>query len=440
MTEKCGFIDDIDITTEEIDRFTKAFKNDEFKKLFAEYCEEISDPANKRLYEQELTQLEAERGIEVTFINPEPGYVLKTTINGTDKAFINVAKCDKVGKPTSKCGQDADGHRGLNWSLPYTQSPPHRDIDKKGTLCVVYDVVFHSDTLHLAAKNDQFKKLVTDTACEAVRSAYNVLIDLINLKYPKIAFKGTARPTIIRKKSKNAPTEPIEPSPIDNIYPPLLVQEKPNVPSKKRSTNTRSAAQEAYTKPTYQLVHRKNVEYHELTNELDAKINAAIPNELVITIELPLIRSSDDVTLDVTSHKIFLISEKPAKYKLNVDLPYEVNELAGQAKFDKNKRRLVITLPVLRRREITITDLCHEDSGIELDRENSSSPKSNGHEADNEKSDEDTTYQKKCIVSKEMSKQVTASILPDVAQDQVSTFYPYNPIYMPLILLFDLGT
>lgn len=413
MTAKCGLVDDIDITTEEINRFTKAFKNDEFKKLFAEYCQEISDPANKRLYETELTQLEAERGIDVTFINPEPGYVLKTVVNGKEKAFINVAKCEKVGKPTSKCGEDADGHRGLNWSLPYTQSPPHKDVDKKGELCIVYDVVFHPDALHLAAKNAQFKRLVTDTACEAVRSAYNVQIDLVNLKYPKIAFKGTARPTIIRKKSKNQPTEPLEPSPIDTIYPPLQepMQNIQTTNNNHKRSNKTTAIDTTYTKPTYQLVHRKNIEYHEMTNELDAKINATIPNELVVTIGLPLIRSSEDVTLDVTSRKLFLISEKPAKYKLNVDLPYDVNELAGQAKFDKSKHCLVITLPVLRHNEIKITDLCHEDSGIELDRDTSCSPKNNGHEADNERSDEDNFIDQKSAVIK---------VLPDIIEDKVS--------------------
>lgn len=62
-------LNNLELTSEEMQRFTKAFRNDEFKKLFSDYCEEISDPANRKLYEKELTQLEAERGIDVTFVS-----------------------------------------------------------------------------------------------------------------------------------------------------------------------------------------------------------------------------------------------------------------------------------------------------------------------------------------------------------------------------------
>lgn len=361
MNENVG-LENIDITTEELQRFSKAFKNEEFKKLFADYCKEISDPANKRLYESELTQLEAERGIDLTFINPEPGYVIKTTLNGKEKVFINVAKCDKVGRPTSTCGRDASGHKGLQWSLPYTQSPLRKDIDNKGTVCAVYDVVFHPDALHLAEKNPKFRQLVTDTACDAVQSAFGVQLDLVNRKFPKIAFKGTARATIIRKKSENPPAD-IEPSPIDKIYPPLKndqqIASKPDKPSTPDQL-------EQYKVPTFKIVHRRNVEYHEMTSELDSKMNLTVPKELIVTVDLPLLRSAEEATLDVTPRKLYLVSESPAKYKLDVTLPYSVDELNGSAKFDKTKRRLIITLPVVHE-HLGLVNLCHSDSGVEID-------------------------------------------------------------------------
>lgn len=181
---------DLDITTDELNRFTKAFQSSEFKKLFAEYLQEINDPENRRLFENELTELEAERGIKVTFINPEPGYVIKTSVNGNQKAFINVAKCDRVKPPTSASGQNDVGQRGLHWTIPYTQSPARFDVDHSGAVCPVYDVVFHSDTLHLAGKNGQFRQLVTRTACEAVQQTHGVELDMANLKFPKLGYKG----------------------------------------------------------------------------------------------------------------------------------------------------------------------------------------------------------------------------------------------------------
>lgn len=360
-------LQDIELTSEEIQRFTKAFQDDEFQKLFSEYCEEISDPVNRKLYEKELTQLEAERGIDVTFITPEPGYVIKTSLNGKEKVFINVSQCDKVGKPSSKRDVDSSGNPGIVWSIPHNQSHPRKDVDKKGALCSVYDVVFHPDTLNLAQKDPRFKKSVTEVACDSVSKCFNVNIDLVNLKFPKLAFKGAVKPTVIRKQSTKPRTD-YEPSPIDQIYPPVkTVSSDVSKPKPKKLTKSPTPTAE-YATPTYQVTHRRNVEFHEMTNELDAKMNVTVPTDLVVTIDLPLLKSTNEVTLDVTERRIYLISEKPAKYKLQIDLPYDVSERDGNAKFDKNSRKLTITLPVIRKKDVfVIRDLCREDSGVESD-------------------------------------------------------------------------
>lgn len=83
--------------------------------------------------------------------------------------------------------------------------------------------------------------------------------------------------------------------------------------------------------------------------------------------DLPLLKASTDITLDVTEKTVHLLSEKPAKYKLEVTLPYQVNQDTGSAKFDKDKKKLVIVLPVVKRK-----DSCLEDSGVESDHGSSS--------------------------------------------------------------------
>lgn len=121
-----------------------------------------------------------------------------------------------------------------------------------------------------------------------------------------------------------------------------------------------------YTSPKYKIVQRRGVEFHEMTHELDAKLNLTIPHELVVTIDLPLLTTTDDANLDVLSKRISLVSEKPAKYKLDIALPYEVEEENGNAKFDKSKRQLIITLPVVQK-SLKMIDFHREDSGIESD-------------------------------------------------------------------------
>lgn len=352
----------MDISSDEVNRIGEALKSEDFRKMFVEYCEEITDPENRKLYEKEITQLERERGVSVTFVNPQPGYVIKTCSDGVTKTFINVSTSDKIEKPSNTPATNQDGKRGLNWQLPYTLSPPRRDMDKKSQICHVYDVVFHPDALHLSTKNSAFRSLVNDTAIDAIQQAYNVKLDRANLKFPKIAYKGVAKPTVIRKRIDSFRDE-LEKSPIDVHMPPM-----PNASSKPKvlAPSEKSSADE-YATPKYKVVQRKGVEFHELTHELDAKINIAIPSELVVTIELPMLTTSGEANLDVTSKRLFLCSEKPAKYRLDIPLPYAVSEERGSAKFDKSKRQLIVTLPVVPERRIEMRDFQREDSGIESD-------------------------------------------------------------------------
>lgn len=358
-----------DITTDELDRFTKAFKSEKFRSLFAEYCNEISDPENRRIYEQELKQFEAERGVDVTFVNPEPGFVIKLIANGNQKIFINVAKCDKIEKPSSQCGFDGKtGEKGLNWSLPYVQSKPKHDFDKNKVICAVFDVIFHSDTLHLANKNPAFRKLVIETAYDAVRSAFDLTIDKKHLKFPKLSYKGTPQPVVIRKQllqqqQQQHATNNYGKSFIENP----IAEEFDDTNTSETKTKANATAIDEYATPKYEIIHRRHVEMHEYTDELDAKLNVTIPKELVIKIHLPLLSSSKDVVLDVNTKSLYLHCDSPAKYKLSASLPFDVDKEMGKAQFDNQTKILAITLPVLSRKQLGIFDLCREDSGVESD-------------------------------------------------------------------------
>lgn len=142
--KRAHVLDELDITGDELQRIQSAFQNADFKRLFGEYMTEIADPDNRRLYEQELTQLELERGVRMQFVRPEPGYVLQTIADGLHRTFVNVAQCDLIGRPSSECGRQGDrGTIGLHWRLPYAQAPVHRDYDEEtaedgvGGLCQV---------------------------------------------------------------------------------------------------------------------------------------------------------------------------------------------------------------------------------------------------------------------------------------------------------------
>ncbi|XP_046992453.1 protein kintoun [Schistocerca americana] len=389
--------DDFEITKDEVRNITEALKKEEFRKLLVDYIEEVNDPENRKKYQEEITILEKERGYDVDFINPEPGYVIKTSVDGTKKAFINVCKSEKIQKPTSSRASKS-GTKGVNWSLPYSQVHPRDDLDKSGKRCLVYDVVFHPDTHDLANKSKQFRNMLNETALDAVESNFGVKLDRKNLRFPKLKYKGAVSNSILRKKSENPPENVIDDH-LRNINYPYAVPDVNAKPreSAKRDTNCSTGAKQdddrtPYTTPTYLIKHRNPVDMQEFINDKSAKINAAIPKELVIEVDLPLLSSTSDVVLDVTEESLSLLSEKHAKYKLELKLPYRVYEDSGNAKFDKDQRKLIITLPVRRLTEKRVVDICREDSGVESDTSYQtpefSSGDDDGAESESQKSEE----------------------------------------------------
>lgn len=194
---------DLNLTNDELKRFSDAFKNDEFRKLFVEYAEELNDPKNRELYEQEIRTVEEQRGSDVTFVHPNPGHVLKTSINGKKKCFINIATNEHVEKPSYQKTDKATGKSGAHWSLPHCLAGPHEDIDHESKPCTVYDVIFSPDTYRMAEKNSKFMTMVEDSALESVEKNYHCQLDRKNIKRLKMKFKGVPKATIIRKKKEN---------------------------------------------------------------------------------------------------------------------------------------------------------------------------------------------------------------------------------------------
>lgn len=341
MTSTEESLADLKITREEFDRITEAMKQEEFRKLFVEYCEEISDPENRKKYENEIKELESQRGVDCKFVHPKPGFVVKTT-DGKEKVFINIAMNDLVDCPSHENTSGPDGKIGMNWSLPFIQAPVRKDVDKKNQWCSVYDVIFNPQTLAISERDSRFRQMVVQTALDAVINTYKVDLDKTNIRFPKIEYKGMAKPTVIRKKCEDKQETNVDMGPIMDIMPPL--------PTKKEEVVhkvTEESKPSEYTTPKYSIKYRKHLEMHEFTGQIDAKINSSVPSEMSIEIHLPLLRSATETELDVSRNRLFLCSTTPAKYQLELKLSYDVNDKDGNACFNKEKRILTVTLPII---------------------------------------------------------------------------------------------
>ena len=282
----------LNLSKNEINRIENALKDKEFVKLLGDYATELKDPDNKRKYEEEIAKLEEERGNNVVFINPKPGYVLKTkNLESGNKVFINICSDDNIAKPTSRAGR-VSGSQGLQWSIPYSQSQPRDDIDKGGEKCAVYDVIFHHDTLYLAGKDLRLRNIVHTTALDALEQAFQVKCDRNSLKFPKMKFKGVFRPTVIRKPLGDAGAPAAKPV----TKPPSMEEILPEI-SRMR-----------ITVPEYSLKYRHHTDLQDHAVREQSEVASVRPREIVVDIALPLLQSAAGVDLDVQVMMLFIMN------------------------------------------------------------------------------------------------------------------------------------
>ncbi|KAL0969621.1 hypothetical protein UPYG_G00229940 [Umbra pygmaea] len=345
---------DLNMTTDEIDRFTKSFQNEDFRKMLHEYAEEISSPENKKKYEEEIKLLEQERGMDIQFIHPEPYRVLKTSVDGKQKCFINICSNDLIVKPEFR-KVDQDGRVGQQWSLPHSLTPGRPDRDAKGNKYTIYDVVFHPDTLRMAGSNKRFMKLIDMAAIETVENGGKAKLDKNNVRVLKIKYKGAPHAAIMRKPipgEVQSPLDHLSSSYPDEKLPDTVTNQESPKPKGKTQSETKASqrsentnSQNEPTKPHYTIKYRSFIDLQDFRCSRDSA-QSPRPKEVVITIDLPLLRCAGDADLDVTEKLVLLESRKP-DYRLELPMAYPVDENKGHAKFNRQSKQLIVTLPVL---------------------------------------------------------------------------------------------
>ena len=170
-TEKTQF------TAEEAEKFKKAFDDPEFRRMFSEYVEEMSDPKNREETEMYISQLEGEQKVPQgkELIRPVPSFVAKTHKIDTskkpeargDKIWLNIVQSDKIAEPTKAVTPE-----GESWSLPYSLGPPHMERDQKDANVAAFDCCFHPTAITLATERKKFRDLLVQTAIEGVEESF----------------------------------------------------------------------------------------------------------------------------------------------------------------------------------------------------------------------------------------------------------------------------
>ena len=165
---------DLEITAEEQDKFKKAFGDPEFRKMMAEYVDEISDPKYREEQNQYIREMEAkgETPKGKALIHPKAGFVVKTRKMGKAdhtgaKVFINIVSSEKLQEPEAT---PCDG--GSRWALPHLLGPPRMERDKKDATVSTFDCCFHPAAVQRANASKPFRDLLAQTAIESVEGSY----------------------------------------------------------------------------------------------------------------------------------------------------------------------------------------------------------------------------------------------------------------------------
>lgn len=205
------------------------------------------------------------------------------------------------------------------YRVPMSLGEPHVEVDNRGQGCTAYDVVINPMFYNKIQNSELFKSFFLTIVFEGLESKYNMELERKWTVLKNKKCMGVLQPHCIRSQSKpvimemesdtKTATKPAEPKMIE------VVQD-----SKSRALT-----------PKYNIIREPP----------DGK-----PEFLVIEINLPGIKSTKDTTLDVGEDRLVL-RVTPQKYQLELDLPFDVDNEACGAQYNRKTKVLTLTLPVI---------------------------------------------------------------------------------------------
>jgi dynein assembly factor 2 len=365
---------------EEVSKLTRAMKDKTFHNHLDDYCKEISDPKHRREYLQYLDQLEAKGEMPdgQVLLRAEPGCCVKTSIsfkNGqVQKCFINIVHSERLEDMTEV--DDETGGKRVH--VPYSLGPPRPERDNKDENCMTADFAISTWTFGQAIQRPQILKILVDTASEGLQRQFlkgheevkkdfkimrrikcrgpgarpipmsvkgELLKDKGTSKKPvmnSVAAKDSITPSELREMRKEAKEKQLKPRKQEDD-----VEEVQTKAQDTPEPETTSTGGPRIRVPKHKLVHSgayNLTDFMESSNR-PTMLAQSIPRTLRLVVELPTVKKSADISLDVTSTNVCI--EVPEKYYLDLPLTYEIDEAKGDAKFDKVKQTLTLELPVI---------------------------------------------------------------------------------------------
>ena len=346
--------DDIQLTLDEAKSLEQAFQDESFRKLFAEYANEIADPKYRDEQEAYIKQLEQQNELPEgkTLIRPKEGFVVKCQkkkdgeSERKNKLFLNIVHSDEVKVTKPSCEANASGK---NWSVPYVLGPLRMETDKAGDMVPTFDCCFNPLSLRYAHGSKPFCNLIVGIAKDAIEKSFQVSGDEIVLKDGYTILKGISYKSGSAPKAMMVETHKVkgQDESHTNSNKTMLQTKAPKTEDIGRNDKATRSRSNSVIVPEYKVVERGNFEIadHTMTTMPAPKR----PKDLVVHVSLDHITTVSDIDLDVSERNLVVKSatESTPKYLLDIKLHYPVSSTNGSAKFDKKQSKLTVVLPVI---------------------------------------------------------------------------------------------
>ncbi|EAN98102.1 hypothetical protein C3747_2g53 [Trypanosoma cruzi] len=392
-------------TPEELRTIQEKMKDPKFVELFHSYMKSMEDPETRREEEAYLKQVEhqAKAGGDYSFdfVFPKPGFVVELLEPSTSyqvthpslkaeskkkkhvpRVYVNMCSSEKI-DPFSE--QSTGDREKSNWLVPVSVSKPRTELfseevatsgktgekqtheSGEGTNpVVVYDALFHPNTLQLTDRSDRFCCFLVNIAVEHINSGYGDCHGFEFRRLPsRIQSVGTPQnQTISREKGKSPFAAAMNEQALAHptkVLPPLTStsekgrttpcnkgKETSGVQAKKKTDGEAGDKVEKKEHiPHFTIAHQGHI---DLTDTWGWKIvdrRVGVPEALVVKMDFTGVQSAADLNIEVESTYVIIAKSSSHPYYGSVTLPFSVESTPLEAKFERRKSRLTLVLRVV---------------------------------------------------------------------------------------------
>ena len=363
--------DDPRMTRQEARDILHALDKPEFSGLMDNYINEISDPNNIKETNQFLKESEEKKDLpsNVRLAKPTPGFCIRSEKysikhpSNRQKVFINICSYNEIAEPT--CNDNN------MWSLPHLLNKGRHDQDKHKKMCTTFDVVFNEKAIELSKKDLRFKKFVCDTAIDGINKqilkseeekiSNDYVVKKFNYKGLEVSYinvhtlsKGEMddrkepsefHKTELMKEVEKLKQEKKEEEKKNDLYDQPDIES--NIDKINENVNIQKQIDINNKEPVYKIKYSDNFElknYFYNPEGMDDESLSIKYKNMIISINTPLMNTINDAELEIDVKRLKFKYQDI--YELNLNLPMEIKKETVQAKYDKNKKILNVTVEI----------------------------------------------------------------------------------------------